>query len=217
MIIEEGRTGVFELRAEGISKTYNLRPVLQNISFTLRSGDRLGITGQNGSGKTTLLKLLASVLDLSSGEVVRRRDDESIPEESYPELTGYVGPYLALYPEYSGREHAELLSDLRGHPFHPETALQIAERIGIAGRFDDRIGSLSSGMQQRIRYVLALLHNPPYLFLDEPMTNLDAEGKSAVRDLLMVSNPDRITIIATNDPPDLELCDSVLHLGSAME
>ena len=203
---------MFELTADRISKTYNLRPVLQNISFTLRSGDRLGITGANGSGKTTLLKLLASVLELSSGTVARRQFDTPIPEESYPELTGFVAPYLSLYPEYSGREHAELISDLRGQPFHIDAALAIAGEVGIADRFDDRTGSLSSGMQQRIRYVLALLHDPPFLFLDEPMTNLDSPGKEVVRNLVGKEAPERITIIATNDPPDLDLCTSVLQL-----
>ena len=203
---------MFELTADGISKTYNLRPVLQNVSFTLRSGDRLGIAGANGSGKTTLLKLLASVLELSSGTVARRHFDMPIPEESYPELTGFVAPYLSLYPEYSGREHAELISDLRGRPFHIDAAMAIAGEVGIADRFDDRTGSLSSGMQQRIRYVLALLHDPPFLFLDEPMTNLDRPGKEVVRRLVGKETPERITIIATNDPPDLELCTSVLHL-----
>lgn len=203
---------MFELTAEGITKTYNLRPVLQNISFTLRSADRLGITGANGSGKTTLIKLLASILELSSGTVARRRFDEPVPEESFPELTGFVAPYISLYPEYSGREHAELISDLRGLPFNIDAAMAVADEVGIADRFDDRTGSLSSGMQQRIRYVLALLHNPPFLFLDEPMTNLDAPGKEAVRRLVGTAASERITIIATNDPPDLELCTSVLHL-----
>jgi heme exporter protein A len=208
---------VFELYAEGISKTYNLRSVLQNVSFTLRSGDRLGITGANGSGKTTLIKLLASVLELSSGSVSRRHLGTPVPEESYPELTGFVAPYLSLYPEYSGREHAQLISDLRGQPFRIESAMNVAEEIGIADRFDDRTGSLSSGMQQRIRYVLALLHDPPFLFLDEPMTNLDSLGKDSVRRLVGKEAPERITIIATNDPPDLELCTSVLNLDRNSE
>lgn len=204
---------MYELEARGLTKTYNLRPVIREISFRLQTGEALGITGVNGSGKTTLIKALASVLEPSAGEVLRTRDGAEVPEESYPELTGFVAPYLALYPEYTGRELVSILAELRGGEIDSGRAEQIARVTGIVEAFDSPIGELSSGMQQRIRYVLALAHDPPFLFLDEPMTNLDAAGKEAVRRLIVEERSGRVTIIATNDPPDLELCTSRLDLS----
>lgn len=201
-----------ELRVEGLAKQYNLRPVLSGISFSLKRGDVLGITGRNGSGKSTLIKILANVLERSSGSVSWSVDAVGLKEEHLPRKLGFVAPYLQLYTEFTATEHLELLSQMRGVAHDSSLATALFQRFNIADRADDTLGSFSSGMLQRVKYILALAHRPPFLFLDEPMTNLDEKGMGTVRELVTEGREDRITVIATNDADDLSLCTHKLAL-----
>ncbi len=96
----------FEIQVTGLSKDYDLRPVLSNISFQLQTGNVLGITGQNGSGKSTLMKILANVLERSSGTVQWHKHATSLTDEELPPHLGFVAPYLQLYTfEFAPDEH----------------------------------------------------------------------------------------------------------------
>lgn len=201
-----------ELNVEGLTKQYNLRPVLSGIGFALQRGNVLGITGRNGSGKSTLIKILANVLERSSGSIGWRIEEAPLKEEELPRNIGFVAPYLQLYTEFTAREHLEILSQIRGSKHDAPYAAALFERFGLAGRTDDTLGSFSSGMLQRVKYILALSHRPPFLFLDEPMTNLDEKGTQTIRELVMEERGERITVIATNDADDLSLCTHKLGL-----
>ena len=203
-----------EIQVEGVHKSYDLRPVLHNISFHLCAGNVLGITGQNGSGKSTLMKILANVLERSQGTVQWQAQETILSEEQLPRHLGYVAPYLQLYTEFTPEEHLKILSDIRGTPHDPAYAADIFKRFGLSERVRDPLNSFSSGMLQRAKYVLALAHHPAFLFLDEPMTNLDEEGIAVVRKIIGQEKSGRITIIATNDPEDLSLCSHKLALGA---
>ena len=86
------------------------------------------------------------------------------------------------------------------------------EQVGLGGRDDERIGGFSSGMQQRLRYALALLHRPHLLLLDEPTTNLDAPGIALVEQVIKDAATRGIVVLATNDPRDVQYGDLVLAL-----
>ncbi len=205
-----------ELRVEGLAKQYNLRPVLAGIGFSLKRGEVLGITGRNGSGKSTLIKILANVLERSSGSVAWLVEDKPLKEEHLPRRIGFVSPYLQLYTEFTPREHLQILSRMRGAPHDPDYADSLLERFGLADRADDVLSSFSSGMLQRAKYILALSHHPSFLFLDEPMTNLDEKGMAAIRELVTEEREGRVTVIATNDADDLALCTHRLALEGSM-
>lgn len=202
-----------EIRAEEVSKEYDLRPVLKRIGFELGNGAILGITGRNGSGKSTLMKILANVLELTSGTVEWHLDGKPLADEELPRHLGYVAPYLQLYTEFTPREHLDILSDIRGYSHDRDYADGLFRQFGLADRMDDTLSSYSSGMLQRVKYILALSHRPAFLFLDEPMTNLDERGIGSIRDLILREAPDRITLVATNDADDLTLCTHRLALN----
>lgn len=203
---------LIELRVEELTKQYDLRPVLAGIGFSLHEGQTLGITGRNGSGKSTLMRILANVLERSSGSVTWFIDASPVKEERLPRHIGFVAPYLQLYTEFTAIEHLDLLSQMRGVSHDAPYASALFERFGLAERLNDPLGSFSSGMLQRVKYVLALAHHPSFLFLDEPMTNLDERGIATIRELVIEEQQDRITVIATNAPDDLSLCTHKLGL-----
>jgi len=195
-----------ELRAERLTKRFGLRTIFADLTFTLVPGDLLAITGCNGSGKSTLLKILANVTERSGGKVGLWRNGTAIDEEKSAAHIGFVAPYLQLYGEFTAWEHVELIQQMRGLPFDPARATEFFTRFGLADRHGDRLETFSSGMMQRAKFVCALIHHPPILLLDEPMTNLDAHGIETMRRIVREEGPGRITVIATNEQEDVELC-----------
>lgn len=202
-----------EIVAEGISRRFGAREIFTRLGFTLTTGDSLAVVGRNGSGKSTLLKILANVTVASAGTVAWRCDGTTLSPEQLPERMGFVAPYLQLYSEFTAWEHAELIQSLRSLPFPAERTGQLFESFGLYRRRHDTIKTFSSGMTQRVKFICALLHDPPFLFLDEPSTNLDTSGIDTLHRLVGDGARERITIIATNDPDDRQLCNALISLG----
>lgn len=201
-----------ELRVENLTKRFGLRTIFSNIELALGAGDILAITGRNGSGKSTLLKILANVAERSAGSVEWRRDGKTIDGDSLPLHLGFVAPYLQLYTEFTAWEHVELMQQMRGLPFDAAYAMELFERFGLAHRRRDRIATFSSGMLQRVKFICAEIHRPPFLLLDEPMSNLDVQGIAAMRELIAAPAGNRITIIATNEEEDVRICSKILSV-----
>ncbi len=175
---------LISITANGISKDFNRRSIFEDISFSLSSPESLSITGKNGSGKSTLLKILAGLLSLTNGSIAYSKDRKQIGIEDFKNHIGFVSPYLNLYDEFTAKENLQLLSRIR------TTTRQNGKRIeelltlvGLWNRRDDIIGTFSSGMKQRLKYAFALLHNPEVLILDEPISNLDAEGIELIKQI----------------------------------
>ncbi len=154
--------------AEGISRRFAYRPVLVEVSLVLEAGEALLLVGPNGAGKTTLLRVLAGLLHPSAGHVDRR-----VP-------VGMVAHDAMLYPALSARENLRFFARLHGvNGARVETLLEL---VGLRPRADDRVGTFSRGMLQRIAIARALLHEPRLLLFDEPLSGLDpAATRTLVR------------------------------------
>ena len=198
---------VTRITADGIYKQFHVRRVLKGISFTVEKGQSVVITGPNGSGKSTLIKILSGLLRPSRGTVQYfNGDTPRQPTELLPAI-GLVSPYLQLYPDLTAKEHLEFFGKMRGISGPFQKGLQFMAQFGLKGREADLIKTYSSGMLQRMKYVLALLHQPAVLFVDEPSSNLDEEGKETVYALIREYKHDHIVILATNEPQEIHLGD----------
>ncbi len=198
---------VTRITADGIYKQFHVRRVLKGISFTVEKGQSVVITGPNGSGKSTLIKILSGLLRPSKGTVQYfNGNTPRQPTELLPAI-GLVSPYLQLYPDLTAKEHLEFFGKMQGisQPF--QKGLQLMTQFGLKGREADFMKTYSSGMLQRMKYVLALLHQPAVLFVDEPSANLDEEGKETVYALIREYKHDHIVILATNEPQEIQLGD----------
>lgn len=201
------------LLVSNLVRRYGLRAIIRDIFMEVVAGDVVAITGRNGSGKSTLLRVLADVLSPSEGSVRWRLNSLDLTRDALRKHVGFVAPYLQLYTEFTAWEHVSMVQSLRGLDFSHDNAIQLFEKMGLVSRRDDVLSDYSSGMLQRVRYICALIHQPAFLFLDEPTTNLDRSGIEAVQQLVAAGSIDRVTIIATNESGDLSMCNKRLELS----
>ena len=201
-----------KIEAKQIVKRYGKHIVLRNINFEVSDGASLAIIGSNGSGKTTLIKILANLIAPTRGSVTYQQNGKTIPRENIYRHIGLVGPYLQLYQELTARENLYFFARMRNIPRYKERIAELMETLGLKGREDDAVKAYSSGMQQRLKYVAALLHRPEVLLVDEPRSNLDEKGIETVYALLREQKKRGILIIATNDNEDLQLADRKLKV-----
>lgn len=203
------------VHAEHISKRFNRRAVFKDISFTVESGEVFGITGRNGSGKSTLLRIVGGLLTPSGGSLRYSLGAGDIPPERLHTHIGYVAPYLTLYEEFSAEENIALYARIRGLQHGHRETQALLERVGLPVDRKDPIRAFSSGMKQRMRLVFAVLHRPPLLLLDEPISNLDSEGVRTVYEIVAEFRARGTVIIATNDAEDIAQCDRTISVEAA--
>jgi heme exporter protein A len=198
--MEVGSENAVELR--GLTREYGERLALDGIDLELGTGQTLVVLGPNGSGKSTLLRILASLLRPTSGEVAVLGC--RLPDESWKlrGRIGFVGHMPLLYRDLTGRENLELQARLHG--LDPALAKERIEAdlavVGMSRRADERVGGYSAGMRQRIAICRAIVARPELLLLDEPDSNLDPEGREAIRGL--VGPSEGVTRVLVSHEPE---------------
>lgn len=202
------------LEVKNVKKEFNRRVIFDRISFELSTHDSLSVTGRNGSGKSTLVKIISGVLSPTAGSVILNVNGTSIPVENRRRYLGFVAPYLQLYDEFTGYENLALAARIRGRREDNVEIERLLSLVGLLNCKDDRVGTYSSGMKQRLKYAFALLHRPPLLILDEPMSNLDQNGIDFVRHIIEVQKKNGILIVATNDVEEARMCDQNVNLDT---
>jgi heme exporter protein A len=198
------------LRIEGLTRRFGERDALCDISLTLAHGSTLVVFGANGAGKTTLLRVLATLLRPHAGHVsVLGR---SLPGEAWA-ARGQIG-LLAheplLYRELSARENLRFHARL--HAVAQARVHELLAALGLSGRADEPLRTLSRGLVQRVAVARAVLHDPPLLLLDEPDASLDPAALALVQPLIGAESG-RTRVICSHDPArGLAEADHVLGL-----
>lgn len=201
------------LLVQSLSKRFGERLVLDNLSFEADSGV-LGIAGYNGSGKTTLLRCLSGLMRAGKGSVTWSLNNAAIPPDKLRDHIGFAGPWLQLYREMSCLENLLFLGDLRRIPDARARAEKLLSECGLTASANTAYGRLSSGQQQRMKLASALIHHPDFLLLDEPGSNLDEAGRSFVQHIIHAQQQrNGLTILASNDPAELDLCTHIVRIG----
>lgn len=204
---------MYTLIAENLGKQFGSRKVFSGISFELETGQSIAITGRNGTGKSTLLMLLLGIHHPTRGQTKYARDGEFLDDPIIRSRTALVSPYLNLYDQLTGEENLVFFATLAGINLTGKEIDKLLTRVGLSGRGVDRVGAYSSGMKQRLKYAAALLKDPAFLFLDEPSSNLDMDGKRLVHDLIEERRRESVVIIATNEEEEYALADGTIRLG----
>lgn len=212
---KERESGSIRLILKEISAAYSSRIVIAQLSLALEEGDTLVVSGANGSGKSTLLRLLCGLQRLHSGEIIYEHKGLAYLPSQASHLIGWVSPDLALYRELTALENLRFFAQVRGLRPSDSDLSALLDDVGLGGRDHDYVSSYSTGMQQRLRYAFALLHQPAVLLLDEPTVTLDERGSSTVARIIERQRKQGIVVIATNDPRELAWGDYVLTLGAA--
>lgn len=202
------------LSLTGVTKEFNRRSIFRDISFSLASRESLAITGRNGSGKSTLVKIICGLLSPTRGGVEYTLEGKRLVQDEISNHIGLVSPYLQLYDEFSGEENLELLSKIRsGRALHDGRIDDVLKNVGLWDRRRDFVRTYSSGMKQRLKYAFAVMHEPDLLILDEPTSNLDADGIEMVKRTVNEQLTGSILVVATNDAEEAMWCSRKLTLG----
>jgi heme exporter protein A len=200
------------LETHSLGKAFNRRTVFENIGISVTEGESLLIAGRNGSGKSTLVKILCGVLSPGKGSV-DITGAGPLDDFSRKSLFGLVAPYLQVYDEFSAMENLQLAAALRGLRGDAHLHRQLLVRVALDPERADPVHGFSSGMKQRLKYALALAPEPRILILDEPMSNLDADGMLIVRGIMHEQRMRGILVVATNDLADIDLYERKVDLN----
>jgi len=204
---------VHRLIAQSLAKRFGALAVFSDISFELQSGQSLAVVGPNGSGKSTLLMLLLGMYQPTRGAVVFKDGDALMDEDAIRRKSALVSPYLSLYDNLTAEENLVFLVTVSGGNVTGKRINELLSLVGLEGRGMDPVGSYSSGMKQRLKYAAALVKEPAFLFLDEPMSNLDDQGKQMVRDVIEQLRGQAVIVLGTNEQEDYGLADGICRVG----
>ena len=203
------------LVVDGLTRSYGARRIFGPLSFEVPEGTVLGVAGSNGSGKTTLLKTLAGLIRPSTGSTkifFEGEEGAGFAPRDVPWCIGWAAPDLALYGELTAEENLDFFERVRGRV--TSRAIELLAGVGLPENSHSKksLSSLSTGQRQRVKLAYATLHDPAVLFLDEPSSNLDADGVEVVARVVASQRARGIAIIASNDPRDLALADETVSL-----
>ncbi len=203
-----------QLTATNIGKRYNREWIFRGFSCTFTAGNAYAVTGPNGSGKSTLLQVLAGAVMLSEGSVTCTDTGATISPEKMHSRLSIAAPYLELIEEMTAIEMLLFHTKFKSLTIDNSALLSLFGLEKAAGK---QIRYFSSGMKQRLKLGLAIFSNTPVLFLDEPCTNLDAEGIAVYQQLITEYCKQKLVIVSSNDKQEYGFCNEELKITDYKE
>jgi ABC-2 type transport system ATP-binding protein len=208
------------LVAAGLTKVIGARTIVDNVSFELRPGEVFGFLGPNGAGKTTTIRMLVGLIRPTSGRVTICGYDVRRDFEAAMRCVGCIVENPDLYRFMTGRENLEHFARMLGVP--GAEIERVAELVALEHRLDQRVGTYSLGMRQRLGVAQALLGDPRLLILDEPANGLDPAGIREIRTLLrrLAAERGMAVFVSSHLLGEVELmCDrvAIIHKGRILK
>lgn len=185
----------YVLKTKDLTKVYSRKPAVNKVNLEIKKGEIYGFIGRNGAGKTTTIRMAVGLAKPTSGEI------ELFGSKNLKEGRAKVGTvieYPALYPYMTARQNVETQRHLLNVKDKSVTD-DVLEVVGLNNTGRKKAKDFSLGMKQRLAIALALVGDPEFLFLDEPINGLDPMGIKDVRDLILKLNRERgITIMISS-------------------
>lgn len=186
-----------------LEKSFNNKKVLKGIDIEIQHGEIFGILGPNGAGKTTLIKCIVGLLNPDSGEVLI--NGEPPHSLKIKKIMGYVPEKPIYYPNMTAFEFLSYLGEVSGLPKNANSIKEILTEFGMIGFINQKIGSFSRGMLQKISIAQSLIHNPEIWLLDEPTTAIDSTGIQTLKEkILNFKNQNKLVVICSNKISEME-------------
>lgn len=201
---------------QNLTKTYGPQKAVDNISFTVKTGEVLGFLGPNGAGKTTTMKAITSYLIPDSGEISVGSYSVSKEPQMVKKSIGYLPEHNSLYPEMDVIDYLQFVAELQGIPSSkiPGRILEMVEICGLEGEKHKKINELSKGYRQRVGLAQALIHDPAVLILDEPTTGLDPNQIVEIRELIRKIGREKTVLLSSHILAEVEAtCDRIMIIN----
>ena len=195
-----------------VSKIYGDQKALDQVSFSIDTGEIVGFLGPNGAGKSTMMKILTCYLPQTAGKVKVNGFDVEEESMKVREQVGYLPEHNPLYLDMYVREFLTFVAGLSGAP--TLRVDEMIERTGLTPEKHKKIEALSKGYRQRVGLAAALLHDSKVLILDEPTTGLDPNQIVEIRDLIKAIAKDKTIMLSTHIMREVEaICDRVIIIN----
>ncbi len=202
------------IHVHGLSKSFNGREVVHDLSMQVKRGTIYGFLGPNGSGKTTTIRMLCGLLTPDRGEGTClgydiRRDADRIKRH-----VGYMTQRFSLYQDLSVRENLEFVARLYGVRDPRRAARDMIGRLGLTGREEQLAGELSGGWKQRLALGACTLPDPQLLLLDEPTAGVDPKARREFWNEIHALAADGLTVlVSTHYMDEAERCHEIAYVA----
>ncbi len=198
-----------------ITKKYGEQKAVNNISFSVNSGEIAGFIGPNGAGKSTTMKILTgSILNYEGAASINGLDLRADMLNA-KQIVGYLPEHNPLYLEMYVKEYLGFVAGVYGISNQKSRIDEMIESLGLTREYKKRIQSLSKGYRQRVGLASALIHDPQVLILDEPTTGLDPNQIIEIRNLIKEVGHDKTIILSTHIMQEVEaICDRIIIIDN---
>lgn len=216
MIGSEATAGAPAIELRGVCVSHGDKVLLDGVDLIVASGRSCGIVGANGSGKSALLRVVAGLDRPSRGEV--RVDGIVVVDRParVRRAIGYAGDADGLAERMTALEHLEMVAAQRGisRADRREAAQSMLELVDLSARARLPVNALSRGQRRRLALALALVHDPPIVLLDEPMSGIDETGRGELESILLELRAMGKTLLIASQAPSevVEVCDLIVAL-----
>lgn len=202
------------IEINNVSKTYGNYKALNNISIKIPKQSIYGLLGPNGAGKTTLIRMLNQITAPDEGEIIF--DGQRLSREHISNI-GYLPEERGLYKTMKVGEQAIYLAQLKGiEKKEAEKRIRIwFEKFGITDWWNKKVEELSKGMQQKIQFIVTIIHNPQLLIFDEPFSGFDPINVNILKkEILELRDKGATIIFSTHNMASVEeLCDNIMLIN----
>ncbi len=205
------------LEVNAVTKSFGETRALGGVSFTVETGEVLGLLGPNGSGKSTLMKIIAAIMKPDSGSVQVLDRDVTKDPTAVKGVIGFVPESPRLYEFLTGIEYLDFIADVHGmdSAAKQERITDFLKALDLEGKENDLIHGYSQGMKQKLAIIAGLLHRPQVIVMDEPLNSLDPRTARIVKDLIHKLRDSGVpTIFSTHV---LEIADAICDRVVIME
>ncbi len=205
------------INVQNLSKIYGNQHAVDDISFTINTGEVVGFLGPNGAGKSTTMKILTCFLAASEGSVVIDGFSVKDQPEEIKKRIGYLPENNPLYLEMPIIEYLRFCAEIQGvHKLKVSDRIhEMIEKCGLDKEKHKRIGELSKGYRQRVGLAQAMIHDPELLVLDEPTTGLDPNQIVEIRKLIKELGKEKTVILSSDILSEVEAtCDRILIINN---
>lgn len=198
---------------KNLSKSYGNKQVLKSVDLKISDGDIYAFVGSNGAGKTTTIKCMLGILPFDSGDVLY--DGTSIKEEplKIKQNIAYIPDNPDIYEHLTGYEYLSFIADMyeTDAKTKNDNIKKYAKLLEIDTKLNDRIGSYSHGMRQKIVIIAALIHNPKVIIMDEPFVGLDPLSTHTLKEIMKELTKDGKIIFFSTHVLDVaeKLCNKI--------
>lgn len=181
------------IKVIGLKKNYGRVEALKSISFEVDKGSVFGFIGRNGAGKTTTMNILTGLIKFNGGKIFIKGKDFQKNKQEILKSIGYLPETPTFYDYMSASEYLRFIGEIIG--YEGKNTNKLLEMVKLAKQKKKHIGAYSRGMKQRLALAVAFMGNPEILFLDEPASALDPEGRMEMLELIEDLKDEKITIL----------------------